>query len=89
MTDFNKEFETLQKYIDYRVGCLADYLTYGRVFYVNIEAIPFCFTPEGILALYQQMGLNFISSKSDTSSLKERKLLSFDEFKELCYERRN
>lgn len=86
MIDFNKEFDLLQQYINYRVEWYATYLTVGRICYVNIDAIPYYFTPEGIFELYKQTGNMFYDSSTDTSTVKEHKCLTFEQFKEKpCY----
>jgi hypothetical protein len=82
MTDFNKEFDLLQKYINYRVDWYSVYLRDGRIFYINIDAIPCYFTPKGLIAMYQQIGWSFVPYKVDTSMISEHKCLTFEQFKQ-------
>lgn len=85
MIDFNKEFDILQRWIDYRVDWYAVYLTQGRMFYIDIDALPTTATPKQIMKWYQETGIVYYRTASSIE-INEHKCLTFEQFKEtLCY----
>lgn len=79
MTDFNKEFETLQEYINYRVDWYTSYVIYGKCFYIDVLGMPKAMTVKGIYETYIQMGLMYVNNEPKVT---ENNCLTFEEFKQ-------
>lgn len=77
MTDFDKEFESLGRYIAYRIDWTASAIHRG--IFIDVNQIPCGYTPQKIMQLYQQVGV--LITNSEMGSNVSSQPLTFEQFK--------
>lgn len=81
MTDFNKEFDLLQQWLNYRIDWLISFKTFGLKFNIDLMGMPKGYSVKELLRLYQEQGIMFYDGSDDKRSL-VNKPLSFDDWKD-------
>lgn len=78
--NLDREFEILQEWINYRVDWYATYLTVGKTFFIDQNAIPRNYTPYELFRLWQEQGVYYTDLFVDP--IIEHKCMTFEQFKQ-------
>lgn len=82
MIDFDKEFELLKEWLDYRVEWLISFKSNGLI--LNFDCITKYYALDEIIRCYKQLGVFFYHSDNCTDvPVSFHNALSFEEWKEL------
>lgn len=79
MTDFDKEFDLLSQYLDYRIDLVAKKLNRPYIIF-RLECLPKHFDVDELFKFYSQTGILFVDSTPDPEPI-DTYIISFTEWK--------